>query len=318
MLKGNVVFITAKYDIILNSTDKSTHELCRELHLPMNVNSSTVECNFIEPGILTIEAEASEPKAPISPTNPRCGNEWTPDLSRQSRRFLKANYRPACAVDPRRVTFNEPVILNRKHDFQANTRQISNQSPNNCEPYNRLSSSNFIPRSIVRDARVRSPEPLYFQQQQQRLETVTSPLIKESPDRSRKAIYFPRYSNSVTPSPVQSQKRYGFRVEIGTHITPDDLTITRHNGVLVVHAKRYLLGSLFRSRDRSEKLIFEHRSEHTLPGNIALDKLTARLENGIVYVDAPYVASTAPQLPSSLCGTNAKIPVKVTPYRFRS
>ncbi|KAF5405102.1 hypothetical protein PHET_01510 [Paragonimus heterotremus] len=272
----NVLVISAVYESISESGDKCTHEVYREIHLPTNVYSDRMKCTYTEPGIITIFADADEPQYPLSPSTAKRDNPFVyPKQTMWNRPTSPSTPRkPLINIDPRRVTFAEPVTIH----------------PAAKPTYPRATTNlriNTIPPSDKARSRVRSPEPTYATHVNK--SPALSPYHSNNPDRLHQPPVNSSTLNTCTSHAAQPLKRYTLRVEIGSHITPGDLQITRNNGVLVIHARRYIQGNLLETNSRPERLLFEHRSEHTLPNNVSLTGMTARLDNGVVYVDAPYI-----------------------------
>ncbi|KAF8563040.1 hypothetical protein P879_11684 [Paragonimus westermani] len=272
----NILVISAVYESISEGGDRCTHEVYREIHLPTNVYSDRMKYTYTEPGIVTIFADADEPQYPFSPPTAKrvipfmCPKQtvWNRPTSPSTPR------KPLVNIDPRRVTFAKPV-----------TTHCASKPTCPWEP-STLGISTIRPSDKLR-VRVKSPEPTYAPCVKQ--SPALSPHHSNSPERPYQPVVNSSTSNTCNSHNVQPLKRYTLRVEIGSHITPADLQITRNNGLLIIHARRYIQGNLLETNSGPERLLFEHRSEHTLPNNVSLTGMTARLDNGVVYVDAPYI-----------------------------
>ncbi|TGZ74607.1 hypothetical protein CRM22_000843 [Opisthorchis felineus] len=290
----NLVILYAKLENRVTAGGRRTHEWRRELRLPSNVNLSSLRCTFVEPGFVHIEADVLEETAHLGPipnwSRPKSpdvhkfpANDWsrpqTPNLG-----ITPVPYRPECRIDHRRVTFAEPQRC-RISTIPSASRSSWKRVPVTEWSYGHSSPISF---NSPRNVRTFLSPQLH-----------TSPLVPQTPPtstRSRDPTSPARIRNllgqgdATATSTGQALKRYKLRVELGYSVSPRDLTINSHNGLLTIHAKKLVKANAWKP---GEDMVFEHYSEHTLPCDIILTDLTARLQDGVVYVEAPYKPVTA-------------------------
>ncbi|KAA0199300.1 hypothetical protein FBUS_08221 [Fasciolopsis buskii] len=312
----NIIAIDAKFIDTDASGDERTHELRRELYLPPNVNPNTVTCVLSADGILVLEADALEQKQrPLSPPNSAHMNRITTAsyLASPTRftsppppvlpNFDRSNFREMNSHEPRQKTVCETesaATLSSKNRSSIN--QINDQNsifdksqvPNTgsfVKPATESILKSSSNRRPVKNVRLVAPPTVnqtsnssHLKNNWKRASSATSELS------TRQNLHFPHgnAAKSTKSNSLHSSKRYSLRVDVGPQIRPEDLSVSVQNGVIVVHAKRFMdnANACYKSKE-SNRIVYEHRSEHTLPVHVNPIDLLCRLNNGVVTIEAP-------------------------------
>ncbi|VDP65980.1 unnamed protein product [Echinostoma caproni] len=322
----NIINIDAKFvDVDVNG-DERTHELRRELYLPANVDANSVTCVLRADGILIIEADAMENlQRPFSqPHSAQMSRLSTANYLASPTRFTSPPpYTPPSFdrsnvygynADPRRITFHESGTV--AHSSSRNRSSIShfnNQPEFFARPpsVNRVSFAKFPTEYILKSSpaprpaknvRLVAPTAVNQSSNASNLQTTWKRGLSVSPERpSRQNLHFP-YGNVAKSNHTNSSlgnKRFTLNVDVGPHVRPEDLSVSVQNGVVVISAKRFVGNKTSQfGVNRPNRMIYEHRSEHTLPAHVDPTDLTCRLANGIVSIDAPFSIGSSPNLGS--------------------
>ncbi|CAL8084526.1 unnamed protein product [Calicophoron daubneyi] len=295
----NTVIITAKYEDINSLGEKSTHELRRELHLPLSIDLSTITCSLSDEGILTIEAFLLQTAQPVWLQSPHASRIRDGNANNCQNEVNVVSVNNSCArprKDPRTITFNEQ---SKKEASNKPYTPVTNITANsNYRTSLFITPTPFAKTSATKGDSILKSSPNYRGNKSVRLsapefanhfedhtaaDRVGQTHFEKKCDNAKSRSHRYLRSNGADLQPI---KRYTLRVNVGPQVTPGDIDVSLTNDTVIIRAQKFARKSFLGGPRR---MVYEHHSEHTLPPNVYTKSLSARLENGTVILEAPFI-----------------------------
>ncbi|XP_018651281.1 hypothetical protein Smp_138210 [Schistosoma mansoni] len=319
------VTISLNHEEIKPTGEKYKQEFRREIQLPQSVDLNTLKSTILNKNTLLLCADVNRREQPILRSS-----QMSPNSKRHINWGISCSptYRNSLTDSPRlRTSFSSETrhrnssFTNLPNNFNKSFH-MKKTNPSNYSNTHRLSNRYSRSNSFTKTEPIHIPvrvETNQIHHQSNPANNVQNIRVEVGKNQS---TYLKQSSKPSTLNHHQSQSpflqnthpnhnnhNYYYQNEhkmlnnIGLDVKPEDLNIHLKNGLLTIMIKQK--GNNIENNQKT-KIAREFLHENTIPINVDQNKLIAKLDNGILIWEAPYMTTTSTI--SSITGDLIDIP----------
>ncbi|VDP57212.1 unnamed protein product [Schistosoma curassoni] len=313
------ITISLNHEEIKPTGEKYKQEFRREIQLPQSVDLNTLKSTILNKNTLLLYADVNKREQPILKSS-----QMSPNLKRHINWGLSCSppLRNSILDSPKlRTSFSSEIrhrnssFTNLPNDFNKSFH-IKKQNLSNYQNIQRLPNHQYRSNSFTKSEPINIPVRVETNQihnqftpmnnvQNVRVEiTKNQPIhLKQSSkpstlNHNQSQSQVPQNNHTTTTTTTNSNNNnYYYQNEhkllnnnIGLDVKPEDLNIHLKNGLLTIMIKQK--GNNIENNQQT-KIAREFLHENTIPINVDQNKLTAKLDRGILIWEAPYMTTSS-------------------------